>query len=84
MQCQRSGRSCNWWTWRYYYDSSYRFATQGLSVSSLLSAEKLDEVAKATMVGGATLTGLLGTSAWMAPGAASSYLVESIIKDQRK
>ena len=36
------------------------------------------------MVGGATLTGLLGTSAWMAPGAASSYLVESIIKDQKK
>ncbi len=62
-----------------------RFATyKGLSVSSLLSAEKLDEVAKATMVGGATLTGLLGTSAWMAPGAASSYLVESIIKDQKK
>ena len=36
------------------------------------------------MVGGATLTGLLGTSAWMAPGAASSFLVESIIKDQKK
>ena len=36
------------------------------------------------MVGGATLTGLLGTSAWMAPGAATSYLVESIIKDQKK
>lgn len=62
-----------------------RLATyKGIPVSNFLSAEKLEEVAKATMVGGATLTGLLGTSAWMAPGAATSYLVESIIKDQKK
>ncbi|MEE0973309.1 MAG: malate dehydrogenase [Paludibacteraceae bacterium] len=62
-----------------------RFASyKGVPVSQFLSAEKLDEVAKATMVGGATLTGLLGTSAWMAPGAAASFLVESIIKDQKK
>ena len=62
-----------------------RLATyKGIPVSQFLSAEKLDEVAKSTMVGGATLTGLLGTSAWMAPGAATSYLVESIIKDQKK
>ena len=62
-----------------------RFASyKGVPVSNFLSAEKLDEVAKATMVGGATLTGLLGTSAWMAPGAAASFLIESIIKDQKK
>ena len=62
-----------------------RLATyKGVPVSTLLSAEKLEEVAKATMVGGATLTGLLGTSAWMAPGAAASFLVESIIKNQGK
>ncbi len=62
-----------------------RFATyKGLLVSNFLSAEQLEEVAKSTMVGGATLTGLLGTSAWMAPGAATSYLVESIIHDQKK
>jgi len=36
------------------------------------------------MVGGATLTGLLGTSAWYAPGAAAAYLTESIIHDQKK
>jgi len=36
------------------------------------------------MVGGATLTGLLGTSAWYAPGAAGAYVVESIIKNQKK
>lgn len=62
-----------------------RLATyKGVPVSQLLSKEKLEEVAKSTMVGGATLTGLLGTSAWMAPGAAISFLVESIIKDQKK
>ena len=62
-----------------------RFASyKGVPVSNFLSAEELDKVAKATMVGGATLTGLLGTSAWMAPGAAASFLVESIIKDQKK
>ena len=39
---------------------------------------------KSTMVGGATLTGLLGTSAWMAPGAAAASVAEAIIKDQKK
>ncbi len=62
-----------------------RLATyKGIPVSKLLSKEELDEVVKSTMVGGATLTGLLGTSAWMAPGAAASFVVESIIKDQKK
>ena len=57
---------------------------KGVPVTKLLSAEKIAEVIKSTMVGGATLTGLLGTSAWMAPGAAASFLTESIIKDQKK
>ena len=62
-----------------------RFATyNGMPVSNFLSAEKLDEVVKSTMVGGATLTGLLGTSAWYAPGAAGAFVVESIIHDQKK
>ena len=62
-----------------------RFATyKGVPVTTLLSAEKLDEVVKSTMVGGATLTGLLGTSAWYAPGAAGAYVVESILHDQKK
>ncbi|WP_071147247.1 malate dehydrogenase [Bacteroides ihuae] len=62
-----------------------RFATyKGLPVSNFLSAEKLEEVAKSTMVGGATLTGLLGTSAWYAPGAAGAFVVESIIHNQKK
>ena len=62
-----------------------RFATyKGIPVSNFLSEEKLEEVAKATMVGGATLTGLLGTSAWYAPGAAGAYVAEAIIHNQRK
>jgi malate dehydrogenase len=62
-----------------------RFATyKGVPVSQLLDAETLDKVVADTMVGGATLTGLLGTSAWYAPGAGCSYLVESILRDQKK
>jgi malate dehydrogenase len=53
-------------------------------VSNLLGAEQLKQVAADTMVGGATLTKLIGTSAWYAPGAAVASLVESIVKDQKK
>jgi malate dehydrogenase len=56
----------------------------GIPVSEFLSQEELDKVAAATMVGGATLTGLLGTSAWYAPGASVAYLVDSILNNQRK
>jgi malate dehydrogenase len=56
----------------------------GTPVSNYLSAEALEEVAAATMVGGATLTKLLGTSAWYAPGASVAYLVDSIINDQKR
>lgn len=62
-----------------------RFANyKGLPVSELLDEATLNKVVADTMVGGATLTGLLGTSAWYAPGAAAAYLVESILKDQKK
>ncbi|MCM1005132.1 MAG: malate dehydrogenase [Prevotella sp.] len=61
-----------------------RFATyRGIPVSELLSAEVLDKVVADTMVGGATLTKLLGTSAWYAPGAAAAEVVEAIIHDQK-
>ena len=53
----------------------------GTPVSQHLSGEALDKVAAATMVGGATLTKLLGTSAWYAPGASVCYLVDSIVND---
>ena len=62
-----------------------RFATyQSLPVSDLLDAATLAKVAADTMVGGATLTGLLGTSAWYAPGAGGAALVESIVRDEKK
>ncbi|MFI3258598.1 MAG: malate dehydrogenase [Rikenellaceae bacterium] len=57
---------------------------KGVPASQFLSAEELAQVSKDTMVGGATLTGLLGTSAWYAPGAAASSVVEAIINDQKK
>ncbi|MEA4935196.1 MAG: malate dehydrogenase [Paludibacter sp.] len=62
-----------------------RFANyKGRQVTELLDATTIAKVVSDTMVGGATLTGLLGTSAWYAPGAAAAYLVESIIHDQKK
>ncbi|MDB3981570.1 malate dehydrogenase, partial [bacterium] len=56
----------------------------GTPVSQHLSSSELEEVAAATMVGGATLTKLLGTSAWYAPGASVAYLVDSIVNDQKR
>ena len=56
----------------------------GVPVSEFLTDEELAKVSADTMVGGATLTGLLGTSAWYAPGASVAYLVDSILNDQKK
>ena len=62
-----------------------RYATyRGIPVSTLLDKETLDKVAADTMVGGATLTGLLGTSAWYAPGAASAAVVAAVLHDQKR
>lgn len=62
-----------------------RLATRNsVRVSEFLSVERLTQVAEDTKVGGATLTKLLGTSAWYAPGAAVSSLVQSIACDQKK
>ena len=60
-----------------------RLATyNGIPVSNFLSEKELDKISSDTMVGGATLTKLLGTSAWYAPGASVSYLVDSILNDR--
>jgi len=62
-----------------------RMATRNsIPVSKFISKERLDEVMEATKVGGGTLTKLLGTSAWYAPGAAVSGLVQAIVCDQKK
>jgi malate dehydrogenase len=51
-------------------------------VTKLLSAEKLTEVVENTKKGGATLTALIGTSAWLAPGAGTALMVEAIVRNQ--
>lgn len=62
-----------------------RLATlNGTPVSNLLNADQLKQIAADTMVGGATLTKLIGTSAWYAPGAAGAALVESIVRNHKK
>ena len=55
-----------------------------IKVSEFLSEERLAQVSEDTKVGGATLTKLLGTSAWYAPGAAVSSMVQAIACDQKK
>ncbi|MEN3322920.1 malate dehydrogenase [Mariniflexile soesokkakense] len=62
-----------------------RLATRnGVPVSEFLSEERLNQVLEDTKVGGATLTKLLGTSAWYAPGAAVSGMVQAILCDTKK
>lgn len=55
-----------------------------IPVTKFLSSEQQEKIITDTMVGGATLTKLLGTSAWYAPGAAGAALVESIVRDEKK
>jgi malate dehydrogenase len=55
-----------------------------IPVTQFLSDEQQEKIVADTMVGGATLTKLLGTSAWYAPGAAGAALVESIVRDEKK
>ncbi len=62
-----------------------RLATRNsIPVTAFLSEDRLNQVAEDTKVGGATLTKLLGTSAWYAPGAAVSAMVQAIACDQKK
>ena len=62
-----------------------RFATwNSVPVTELLSADQQKQIVSDTMVGGATLTKLIGTSAWYAPGAAGAALVEAIVRDENK
>lgn len=62
-----------------------RFASyRGVPASDFISEEQLAKVAADTMVGGATLTKLLGTSAWYAPGAATAQVVAAVLHDEKK
>ena len=59
-------------------------AYRGVPATNYLPADQLAKGAADTMVGGATLTKLLGTSAWMAPGAAAAQMVAAVVSDQKK
>ena len=59
-------------------------AWRGVPATEYLSAEQMDKIAADTMVGGATLTKLLGTSAWYAPGAAGAQMVKAILHNEKK
>jgi len=62
-----------------------RLATwNSVPVTKFLNADKQKQIVADTMVGGATLTKLIGTSAWYAPGAAGAALVEAIVRDEKK
>src|SRR4029079_15897878 len=62
-----------------------RYATwNSVPVTNFLSAEQQKQIVADTMVGGATLTKLIGTSAWYAPGAAGAALVERIVRDEKR
>src|ERR1700754_4833785 len=62
-----------------------RLATwNSVPVTKFLSAEQQKQIVADTMVGGAPLTKLIGTSAWYAPGAAGAAMVESIVRDEKK
>lgn len=62
-----------------------RYATwNSAPVTNFLSEEQQQKIVSDTMVGGATLTKLIGTSAWYAPGAAGAALVETIVRDEKK
>ncbi len=62
-----------------------RFATyKGIPVTKILSKEECDKVVADTMVGGATLTKLLGTSAWYAPGMSAASMAKSIVMNERR
>ncbi len=62
-----------------------RYATwNSAPVTDFLTPDQQQQIVNDTMVGGATLTKLIGTSAWYAPGAAGAALVESIVRDEKK
>jgi len=62
-----------------------RLATYNeIPVTELLSAETLDKVVADTMIGGATITALLGISSWYAPGASAAFVAQSIINDYKR
>lgn len=62
-----------------------RYTTiSGIPVTEFISEERLDEIVERAKKGGGEIVGLMGTSAWYAPGAAAAQMVESILLDQNR
>lgn len=57
---------------------------KGIPITSILTKSECDKIVADTMVGGATLTKLIGTSAWYAPGISAATMTKSIIKDEKR
>ena len=56
----------------------------GIPVTELVSEERLNQIIERTKKGGGEIVNLLGTSGWMAPGAAAAQMVEAIVRDQKR
>ncbi|MGE9516232.1 MAG: malate dehydrogenase [Solitalea-like symbiont of Acarus siro] len=62
----------------------YKKATvNNKKLTELLPKEEINTIVENTMNGGATLTKLIGTSAWIAPGASVANLVKHISNDSK-
>ncbi|CAI8378028.1 malate dehydrogenase [Bacteroidota bacterium] len=62
-----------------------RFTTlSGMPITHFISEERLDEIVDRAKKGGGEIVGLMGTSAWYAPGAAAAQMVEAILLDQNR
>jgi malate dehydrogenase len=56
----------------------------GIPITELMPAETIERLVDRTRKGGAEIVGLLGTSAWYAPGAAIVAMVDAILNDRKK
>jgi malate dehydrogenase len=62
-----------------------RFTTlAGMPITHFINEDRLDEIVERAKKGGGEIVGLMGTSAWYAPGAAAAQMVEAILLDQNR
>lgn len=62
-----------------------RYTTvSGIPLLELIDEDKLEPIIERTKKGGGELVGLMGTSAWYAPGTAAAQMVEAIALDQNR
>ena len=63
----------------------YQYTTlSGMPITHFISEERLDEIVDRAKKGGGEIVGLMGTSAWYAPGAAAAQMIEAILLDQNR